>query len=369
MNAERKTDEEAGEPGSRSCSSCGRAYQLWGLEVMCECGGPLGWTPGCKGRPGPGRGLWRYAELLPPVSPRNRLTLGEPETPILELGRLLCKLDYLMPTGSFKDRGAAVLASCALEAGVAAAVADSSGNAGAALAAYFGSAGVPITVFVPRGATSPKVEQARRYGADVVEVEGDRAAASHAARDFAASSGAFYASHARSPYFTAGTRTLAFELAEQVGPGLSAVVAPVGAGTVLLGLYEGFRALVETGAMSSVPPLVGVQAAACAPLADAYARGAALPDPARTWGSSVAGGINIVAPPRSAEVLEAVRATNGTITTVTEEQILEAQLELARTGVFVEATAAAAWAAATGAGVVPDDAVVVLTGSGLKEVL
>src|SRR6476646_1433211 len=171
--------------GARSCGLCGRTYALWGPEFRCACGGPLGWSgPGAAGDAA-GDGIWRSAELLPPVSAGHRITLGEAVTPVLRSDGLALKLDYLLPTGSFKDRGAAVLASCALEAGVTAAVADSSGNAGASLAAYFTSAGVPLTVFVPRGSSSPKVDQARRYGARVVEVDGDRSAASTAAAEHA----------------------------------------------------------------------------------------------------------------------------------------------------------------------------------------
>src|SRR5215475_4214792 len=123
-------DPAASAAGHRSCSRCGRSYELWGLEVACACGGPLDWVPAARPQVEQGAGLWRFAELLPPVAPGNRLTLGEPETPVLEVGGFLCKLDQLMPTGSFKDRGAAILASCALEAAVTSAVVDSSGNAG-----------------------------------------------------------------------------------------------------------------------------------------------------------------------------------------------------------------------------------------------
>ena len=354
--------------GERSCRRCGRSYAVWGPELHCTCGGPLAWI-------GPGAppdaaadGIWRYAELLPPVSTGHRITLGEAVTPVLHVDDLVLKLDYLLPTGSFKDRGAAVLASCALEAGVTAAVADSSGNAGASLAAYLASAGVPLTVFVPRGSSSPKVDQARRYGARVEEVEGGRAAASRAALLFARSRGAFYASHAWSPFFLAGMRTVAFELAAQLGPGLPAVVAPVGAGTLLLGLAQGFELLRDRGEIDAVPKLLAVQAAACAPLADAFAAGRDEVDPAKSWGTSLAGGINIADPPRAAEILAAVRASGGAIVTVEEDEIAAAREALAHRGVLVEHTSAAAWAGAVGAAAAPEGAAVVLTGFGLKEV-
>jgi threonine synthase len=312
--------------------------------------------------------LWRYAELLPPVAPQNRLTLGETSTPVLEVGRLRCKLDSLLPTGSFKDRGACVLASCALESGVTRAVADSSGNAGAALAAYCAAAELPLTVYVPRGAGSTKVAQMRRYGAAVEEVEGDRRAVAEAARRAAEAVGAFYASHAWSPFFVAGVRTAAFELVDELGDAIPAVVVPVGAGTILLGLYEGFAACVEEGRIARIPPLHGVQAEVIAPLASAFAEGRDDVERERAWGRSIAEGINIAVPPRGREILKAVRASGGTLSTVGEDAIVAAQDMLARAGVFVEKTSATAWAGAEAlATAVPDGSVVVLTGNGLKE--
>jgi threonine synthase len=354
--------------GRRECPGCGSSYELFGAEPACVCGNPLSWVEeGAAADPGSSTGIWRYADLLPPVSVQNRLSLGEETTPLVAFGELSCKLDYLLPSGSVKDRGAAVLASCALEARAAEAAADSSGNAGSALAAYFAAGGIPLTVFVPAGASSPKVAQTRRYGADVREVDGDRAAASEAARSFAAERGAFYASHAWSPFFPAGMRTLAAELVSQLGADVPAVVAPVGAGTLLLGVHQGFARL-EARGLVKAPALFGVQAAACAPLADAFAEAREDVDPARSWGRSIAEGINIAQPPRASEILKAVRSSGGAIVTVEEAEILVAQGDLARRGILTEATSAAAVAGARRLGPrLPTGAVVVLTGFGLKE--
>lgn len=349
---------------ARTCPACGRSYPLWGLEVACSCGTPLGWEG--EGEPALGPGLWRHAEVLPPVSPENRLTLGESPTPVLGVERFRCKLDHLLPTGSFKDRGACALASAALESGAAAAVADSSGNAGAALAAYCAAGALPLTVFVPRGAGSTKVTQTRSYGAVVEEVDGDRTAVSATARRFAEETGAFYASHAWSPFFLAGVRTVALELVDELGD-VPAVVCPVGAGTLLLGLREGFRIRLEQGRIGRIPPLHGVQAAVVAPLASAYGAGRQTIDPARRWGRSVAEGINIACPPRAGEILEAVRSSGGSVTAVGEDEIVEAHAALARRGVLVEKTSATAWAGAQRLPGLPEGSVVVLTGSGLKE--
>lgn len=314
-------------------------------------------------------GLWRYDRLLPPVAPAHRLSLGETTTPLLPLAGRLAKLDFLLPTGSFKDRGSAVLASCALEAGATRAVADSSGNAGASLAAYFAAAGIPLTVFVPATASSPKIAQARRYGAEVVAVAGDRAAVAAAAQRYVEESGAFYASHGRSPEFVAGVRTLAAELVGQLGGAPCSVVVPVGAGTLVLGLAEGFALLRAEGAIDRVPQLFGVQAEPCAPLASAFAAGREDVDASLAWRPSIAEGINIERAPRAPEVLAAVRGSGGAVVAVEEPAIMAAQTELARRGILVETTSATAWAGAARlaeAGLV-DEPVVVLTGSGLKE--
>jgi threonine synthase len=350
----------------RACRTCGRSYPMWGLEVACTCGSPLSWA-GAAECSSTAAGLWRHADILPPVSLSNRLTLGEVATPLIDVGRLRCKLDYMLPTGSFKDRGACVLASAALESGVEHAVADSSGNAGAALAAYCAAGGLPLTVFVPKGTGSPKVAQIRRYGATVEEVDGDRAAVSAAARRFAETSGAFYASHAWSPFFLAGVRTVALELVDALGDEIPGVVCPVGAGTLLLGLYQGFQVRLEQGRITRIPPLHGIQAALVAPLAAAFAAGSDDVDADLHSGKSIAEGINTATPPRAREILAAVRASGGSITAVREEEIVDPQEALARRGVLVEKTSAVAWAGALDLPALPDGSVAVLTGSGLKE--
>jgi threonine synthase len=348
----------------RVCGACAVRYPLWGEPLACSCGAPLALAGAGTA---PGAGLWRYGRLLPPVPAAQQLSLGETATPLVALRGLRAKLDCLLPTGSFKDRGSAVLASAALASGATAAVADSSGNAGASLAAYFAVAGIPLTVFVPASASGPKVAQARRYGAAVVAVDGDRAAVAAEADAFAARTGAFYASHGWSPFFVAGVRTLAAELLEQLDEPPRDVVVPVGAGTLLLGVHQGFALLRELGEIERVPRLHGVQASDCAPLADAFARRLADVDATRRWRPSIAEGINIVRAPRASEILGAVHASGGSLLAVDADAIVAARDELARAGVLVETTSATAWAGARALEL--EDAVVVLTGFGLKEEL
>jgi threonine synthase len=241
-------------PGVRlCCSACGRAYAVTEPVWRCECRGALDveW-PGppplspdaLAGRP---PDMWRYADGLPPLA--RRVSLGEPATPLVALehrGRpVWLKCDYLLATGSYKDRGSAVLMSHLAGVGVARAVEDSSGNAGASLAAYAARAGIDLTVFCPASASPGKLAQIRLYGARLRLVEGPRARTTEALERHVAETGDFYASHLWHPYFVEGLKTLAYEIAEQEGwRAPDAVVCPVGAGSILLGLFHGFADLV-----------------------------------------------------------------------------------------------------------------------------
>lgn len=183
-----------------------------------------------------------------------------------------------------------------------------------------------------------------------------------AARTHAAETGAFYASHAWSPFFLAGTQTAAFELLEQLPRTPQRVVVPVGSGTLLLGLANGF-----TRASERVPELIAVQAELCAPLAQAFRTGSRRRADGLPWSKSIAEGINVSDPPRAQEIVDAVRASGGEITSVSEEDIADAHKRLARDGIYAERTSAAAWAAALRLPRSHAETVVILTGSGLKE--
>ncbi|MGW8887762.1 pyridoxal-phosphate dependent enzyme [Streptomyces sp. NPDC055749] len=179
--------------------------------------------------------LWRYEEVLPLAAPTT--TLGEGRTPLVPLtGTVSAKLDFLMPTLSFKDRGAVMLAELARRLNPERVVADSSGNAGTAVAAYCARAGLPCTVYVPEGTYTKKTEQIRAHGARLEIVPGDREATARAARAAASGPGTFYASHVFDPYFLHRTKTYVYELWEDLGGILpDAIAVPVGNGTLLLG--------------------------------------------------------------------------------------------------------------------------------------
>jgi threonine synthase len=351
---------------ARRCLRCGRPAPE-GEAWRCTCGGPWALEPfgsvptteTLRSRPS---GLWRYREALPtdgaPVS------LGEGGTPLVPSrdGRLHFKLESANPTGSFKDRGAAVLLTAARAAGIRELVEDSSGNAGAAIAAYAARAGVEATIYVPAAASSGKLAQVAAYGARVVRVHGSReavAAAAHAAPGR-------YASHCWDPLFFHGTKTIAYELWESLGGRApDVVVTPVGHGTMLLGLWLGFQELRLAGAISRLPQFIAIQSAACAPLA-----GPALGRETGE-GDTVAEGIRVRQPVRPDEIRRAVDESGGRFLVVEDPEILAARARLAGEGFFVEPTAAVAPAAAwrladAGAFGASEMVVIPLTGHGLK---
>lgn len=317
-------------------------------------------------------GLWRYRAFLGLPDGAPALTLGEGWTPLvpgrLDGAQIRFKLEFAQPTGSYKDRGFAPLFASLSADGIQAVVEDSSGNAGASAAAYGAAAGIDVTLFLPGDAAAgARTAQALAYGAKVDAAAGSRAEAAGRA-EAAVRAGAVYASHVRHPVYLAGLRTIAFEIFEQLGRAPDDVVVPVGHGGLLLGLALGFDALVAGGCVERAPRLHGVQAAAAAPLAAAFARGAASPA-AVAPSPTCARGIAIGDPPRGAAVLAAVRRSGGSLSALDEDSIRTAHAALARRGWYVEPTSAVVAPVArrlAEAGPAGRSVVAVLTGSGLK---
>jgi threonine synthase len=302
-------------------------------------------------------------------APESRVSLGEGQTPLVAaeaLGhRVYFKCEYANPSGSFKDRGTAALISFLAGRGVLEAIEDSSGNAGASFAAYAARAGIKARVYLPEAASGPKRAQIEKYGAEVVTVSGMRSNASEAVRK-AAEAGATYASHAHLPHNLAGYATCAFEVAEQLGEGPGAVIVPAGQGGLLLGMARGFLALLEADVIRQMPQLVGVQAAACAPLAALYELGVSGLHFV-TEGETAAEGVRVRSPIRAEAVLRAVRESGGRLVAIDEQFIEPGRVALARMGFYVEPTSALVWRALEETlGGLPDPVVAVLTGSGYK---
>lgn len=285
--------------------------------------------------------------------PATAVALGEGDTPsvqlralgdMVRLEALYAKLEFMNPTGSFKDRGTAALMSVAKEFGAREVVEDSSGNAGASVAAYAARAGIAAHIFAPASAPAAKLSQISVYGATAHLIEGSRQAATDAAMDFATAHGLVYASHNLSPFFLEGTKTFAYEIARQFdGRPPKHIVMPVGNGSLLIGAYKGFVELQRNGLIDAMPRLYAVQARAVMPLAAAFADGSA--PPLSESATTSAGGISVANPPRLKQSIDALRKTGGTAVAVSDADIARWHALLARKeGIFAEPTAAAAFA-------------------------
>ena len=306
----------------------------------------LAWRCGCGG----------LLDLDGPVSAEwDALGPAGTPTPLAEvpgLDGVAFKLEYLLPTGSFKDRGAAMLAALADHFEVRHALVDSSGNAGLAAAAALGPLGIDVEVYVPHGTSQRKIDGIRSFGGTAIIVDGDRAATARAARERADEPGMFYASHVYQPWFFHGVRHFGLEMLIQHSGSLpNVVMAPVGNGTMILGLELAFQELRESGSVDRTPPIVAVQSSACAPLAVAWAQGEQPEQGTQDavshfdCGPTVAEGIAISEPPRAGQILAAVRNSGGTFLTVDDAAVLTAQTELQAAGHDIEPTAAVCTAA------------------------
>lgn len=302
----------------------------------------LEYDPGEEFRPLRGRGISRYALHLCNLSP----LLPEPGgTPLVRVGSMLLKLEYLNPTGSFKDRGA-VTGLPPLPGDV---VLDSSGNAGISFSAYGSVAGHRVRVFVPGDASPGKKRILEMLGAEVVEAENR----DEAHRNAVEARGT-YVGHWINPFFLVGIRTVAYEVLEG-GSIPGTVVVPVGSGSLILGLYRGFMDLVGWGLMDELPRLIAVRAAGHDELFGIGGR------------CSLAEGLMVPRPPRGPEIREAVRRTSGWAEGVEDPDIKVGLRWALNRGLIIEPTSASAIAAALRlSGRVEEPILVPLTGSGLK---
>lgn len=372
------------------CPRCGETRDAGRPQNLCPCGSPLlarydlaavaaAVDPaGLAGRP---PDLWRYRELLPVTDPAHVTSLGEGFTPLLPVPRygahigvprLLLKDEGLVPTGSFKARGAAVGVSRARELGIDRVAMPTNGNAGAAWATYAARAGIRATIAMPTGAPAVTRAECRAAGAELHLVDG---LIGDAARVLARVAGdAFDAGTLREPYRLEGKKTMGYEIVEQLGwRAPDVIVYPTGGGVGLIGIHKALGELRTLGWLDQpAPRLVAVQSATCAPIVRAFAAGARRAEPWPDPTGSVAFGITVPAPLGDALILDALYATGGTAITV-EDSALLADLRAfgAREGLLLCPEGAACLTATRqlraagwiGGG---DQVVVLNTGAGLK---
>lgn len=318
------------------------------------------------------RSLWRYRAALP-LAVAEPVALGVGCTPLVPRPwhglPVHFKLEWFAPTGSFKDRGASVMISILRQQGVTAVLEDSSGNGGAAIAGFAAAAGLRAKILAPASTQPGKTVQMRAHGAEVELVPGTRQNTSEEAERQAAH--IFYASHNWQPFFLQGTKTLAYELWEDLGfRAPDNIIVPTGAGSNVLGCDIGFDELLRRGEIARLPRLFAVQPENCAPVHATFMSGgdalvAVEPKP------TIAEGTAIARPVRLKQVLDAIRRSNGSTVAVGEDEIVTTLRELAAQGLYAEPTSAAAAAACTrliaeGTISASETTVAVLTGSGLK---
>ncbi|MEU8184815.1 threonine synthase [Micromonospora sp. NPDC049044] len=375
------------------CPRCAMEHSADELRNLCACGSPLLARydlPAVAKAVTPERfplrpaDLWRYRELLPVGDPRHVTTLGEGWTPLLrapaygaEIGiaDLMVKDEGLIPTGSFKARGAAVGVSRARELGVQQIAMPTNGNAGSAWATYAARAGMGATIVMPLDAPSICRRECVAAGADLRLIDGLISDAGRwVAELIAESNGAIFdAGTLREPYRLEGKKTMGYEIVEQLGwQTPDVIIYPTGGGVGLIGIHKAMHELRELGWVGDkLPRLVAVQSTGCAPIVRAFAAGE---DRARPWADAhtVAFGITVPAPLADELILTALRESAGTAVAVDDADILADLRDFAsREGLLLCPEGAACLTAArhlrAGGWIRAGERVVVLnTGSGLK---
>lgn len=373
------------------CPRCAHRFPLSRLLNLCTCGSPLLVRYDLKkasanfsisSLQGRVSSLWRYRELLPLRDDANLVSLGEGFTPLLpakslagELGlkRLWIKDEAQNPTGSFKDRGLSLAISRAKELGVKKAAIPSAGNAGGSLAAYAARAGIEAHVFMPRDTPIANQIEVQQYGARLTLVDGLINDCGRIINERKTAEGWFDISTLKEPYRVEGKKTMGYEIAEQLNWTLpDVIIYPTGGGTGLIGMWKAFQEMEELGWIGSKRPrMVSVQASGCAPIVKAFGEGRETAEPWQN-AKTVASGLRVPQAVADFLMLRALRESNGTALSVSDEEMIAEIPRLGRAeGIFFcpegAACAAALRRLMQNGWVKPTDEVVLFnTASGLK---
>ncbi len=359
--------------GKLLCPSCSAEYPLSSPIWRCDCGSflEIEFEPKIEIQKIDKKriSLWRYRDFIPIDEDKNIVSFEEGFTPLIKMEvfkkEFFAKLEFLFPTGSFKDRGASVLVSKLKEMGINKVVEDSSGNAGCSISAYCARAGIECEIFVPEKVSPAKLAQIKAYRAKINLIPGKREDVAEAARNSAEKS--YYASHVWNPFFFQGTKTFSYEVWEQLDLNVpDSIILPVGNGTLMIGAYIGFMELSYSGLIDKIPRFVAVQSENCSPIYRIFKDNLnKIPDIEPK--STIAEGIAVTKPARWGMILRIIKETGGDVLTVKEEEISESALELAKKGIYTEFTSATAIAGLKKYIKKNDEIIVIpLTGHGLK---
>ncbi len=365
------------------CFECGREYEEEPISSRCKCGGVLELVL-IKNFPKitdfNGVGVWRYSKTLPISDETQIITINEGNTPLIrtynlpvnEGTKFFVKNEGQNPTGSFKDRGMTVAVTRAKEMGAETLVCASTGNTSASAAAYAARGGMKAVVLVPAGKVAGgKLVQAVIHGAKVIRVSGDFDSALELMALEANKRRDLYIVNSLNPFRIEGQKTGAYEIFEQLGRKIpDYVILPVGNAGNISAYWKGFSELKKWGITDKTPKMIGVQATGASPLTQLFRRGN---DNLVKWDNpeTVASAIRIGNPVSWRKALAAVRESNGQFLAVTDQEILQAQRDLASNeGIFVEPASATPLAAIEYLkGSFKKNSVVVsiATGNGLKD--
>lgn len=350
------------------CKSCSSKYAATEKLWRCRCGGFLDLHFQAFLEPekiaGKAWNFWRYHAALPLGTSFPDVSMGEPCTPLVKKTiagkKLLLKLENHNPTGSFKDRGSAMMINAARCRGIKNIVEDSSGNAGASVAAYAAAAGIEAEILVPGNTSEGKTNLISLFGANLVKVKGSRQETANEAIKRGCKT--YYASHCWDPFFLEGVKTIAYEMAEQLAwKSPDNIYLPVGNGSLLLGVYRGFRQMLEWGLVDKMPVLRAVQSENCAPVYNYWNEKKEV-----EFCGTLAEGIAVENPPRLREIVDCVEESGGCFETVADWEIISALKLAAAEGILMEPTSGVALAAAIRSEMPQNETIVPITGSGLK---
>ncbi|MDO4179297.1 MAG: threonine synthase [Phascolarctobacterium sp.] len=357
------------------CAKCGKVEEVTTKAAHCECDGlwELNFVPPKFTLEDIDKNEWsifRYRKFMALNDDTwKSVSMGEGMTPIVKFNDdILLKMDYFMPTLSFKDRGAAVLVAHAKSIGVTSCVQDSSGNAGNSVAAYCAKAGIKCGIFVPEGTSPKKIDMIRAHGAECTVVPGTRDHCADVCRSKVESEGAYYANHVYNPFFYEGTKTYIYETYEQLGRIPENIFIPVGNGTLYLGAIFALEHLLASGVIDHMPQIIALQSENCDPLLLANASGD--DEPAKiTPKPTIAEGIAIGKPMRGQLMLALAKKHKIRFVHAPEDKILACRALLASKGIYCEHTTAANLAAYDEYCRIygkTSDALITMCGAGLK---